>query len=146
MNEDPFEFATGTVRFGDGPAIPVSSFSTAIDRPAPAAVFTAGSFEAHGTITGTFDSDVLAGLLGFSSAPRYGMTCVFPEDADKRCPVCQGPARSLVVEDVVIIGDGPTWNPDGSVDYRLAGFDPGAYRCEPCGHRFDKDGKEIERG
>lgn len=146
MSEDPFEFATSAVRFGDGPVIPASSFSITTDPPRQTFAFEAGSLEAHSTITGTFDSDVFAGLLGFSVAPRYGMTCVFPEDADKRCPVCGAPARSLVVEDVAIIGDGPTWNPDGSVDYKLAGFDPGAYRCEPCGHRFDKDGKEIERG
>jgi len=23
------------------------------------------------------------------------------------------------------------------------GLDPDAYRCEPCGHRFGRDGKEI---
>jgi hypothetical protein len=146
VNEDPFEFAIGTVRLGDGQTIPAASFAMTTNPPAPAYKFEAGSLEAHGTITGTFDSDVFARLLGFSVAPRYGMTCVFPEDADKRCPVCEAPVRSLVVENVAIIGDGPTWNSDGSVDYRLAGFDPGAYRCEPCGHRLDKDGKEIERG
>ena len=142
-SEDPFEFATGTVRFGDGPTIPASSFSMATEPPRPAYGFEAGSLEAHGTITGTFDSDVLAGLIGFSVSPRYGMTCVFPEDADKRCPVCQKPAWAVAVEGVRIASSGPAWNPDGSVSYALVGFDESGYRCEPCGHRFDRDGKEI---
>jgi hypothetical protein len=140
---DPFEFATSTVRLGSGPTIPAASFSMATDPPAPAYKFEAGSIKAHGTLTGTFDSDVLAGLLGFSVSPRYGMTCVFPEDADKRCPVCQKPAWAVAVEDVRIASSGPAWNPDGSVSYGLAGFDESGYRCEPCGHRFDRDGKEI---
>jgi hypothetical protein len=29
--------------------------------------------------------------------------------------------------------------------FQLAGFDPAAYRCEPCGHRVGRDGKEIQR-
>lgn len=142
-SEDPFEFATSTVRFGDGPTIPASSFSMTTDLPRPTYGFEAGSLEAHGTITGTFDSDVLAGLLGFSVSPRYGMTCVFPEDADKRCPVCQKPAWAVAVEGVRIASSGPAWNPDGSVSYALVGFDESGYRCEPCGHRFGRDGKEL---
>lgn len=104
-------------------------------------------------VSGTFDmtlsdegANLLADVLGFSVSPRYGITCVFPEGADKRCPVCHEPASALVVEDVRIASGGPTWNSDGSVSYGLVGFDETGYRCEPCGHRFGRDGKEIADG
>jgi hypothetical protein len=146
VSEDPFEFATGAVRFGDGPTIPVSSFSMATDPPAPAYKFEAGSLEAYGTITATLSGEAAAALdalLRPSWPPRYDCRYAYPEGDEQPCPVCHEPATGFVVEGVAIIGDGRTENPDGSIGYRLAGVDPEAYRCEPCGHRFDKDGKEI---
>jgi hypothetical protein len=147
MGASPSEFATGTVRFGGSDPIPVSSFTSDFTPTRSAEPFEAGSLEVSGTLDMELSDegvDALAGLLGYSVSPRYGITCVFPEDAGKRCPVCKEPAWALAVEGVRIADSGPAWNPDGSVSYALVGFDESGYRCEPCGHRFRRDGKEID--
>jgi hypothetical protein len=145
-NEDPFEFATGTVRFGDGPTIPASSFSMATEPPRPAYGFEAGSLEAHGTLEMTLDEDGMgfaAVLLAGTGLPRHDLRYEYPDGADKYCPVCHEPATALNVEGVAFFPSGGVRDGD-SVSFRLVGVDPAAYRCEPCGHQFDRDGKEIE--
>lgn len=52
----------------------------------------------------------------------------YPADGGQRCPACGKPAPTVVIE-------------DGT--QQVNGLEPTVYRCEPCGHRFGRDGKEI---
>lgn len=107
----------------------------------------AGSLEVSGTFTGTFSghgADTLTRLLGLTEPPRHHIRVHCPPDADRHCPVCLEPAEAVVLEDVTVISGGPAPRMGGGSSYWLAGLDPAAYACEPCGHRFDRDGTEIE--
>lgn len=113
---------------------------------------TAGSLEVSGTLTGTFSADGLdhlSRLLGLTDPPRHDISVECPTDADRRCPVCREPATALILEDVAVVGGGNATvmdakRGDGRVSYWVVGLDPAAYRAEPCGHRFGRDGKEID--
>ena len=103
----------------------------------------AGSLEVSGTLTFPIDDpDAFAGLLGFTSPPRHEMRFDYPEGADRHCPVCQEPAEAVVIEDALLVP--ATGVSDGeTVAFSVVGVNPSAYRAEPCGHRFGRDGKEI---
>lgn len=108
----------------------------------------AGGLEVSGTLTGVFDGEganLLAELLGFSYSPRHDMRVAFPDGADRRCPACQEPATAVTVEGISFLPTQPVVRADG-VSWRMAGFDETGYRCEPCGHRFGRGGKEIADG
>lgn len=108
--------------------------------------FGAGSLEVSGTFDFTLDDpEAFAGLMGLAEPPRHDMRVDFAEDAGRTCPACLEPATAVVVEGATLvpfkgIGDGDT------VTFQVVGVGPAAYRCEPCGHRFGRNGKEIDGG
>jgi hypothetical protein len=145
MSENPFDLESGMVRFGDGPPVPVSAFATDSALPRRAGPPMAGSLEVRGTITGEFTGDganVLKELLGLDD-PKHDMRVECPVGADRRCPVCKEPASALVLEDVTVFSGSRAPNVGDGTGHWLMGLDPDAYCCEPCGHRFGRDGKEI---
>lgn len=108
----------------------------------------AGSLNVSGTFTGTLGIegfDILADLLGLSGPSRHHVRVGCPPNADKRCPVCREPAEAVVLEDVALFNGGQAKKIGDGTGYWLMGLDPAAYGCEPCGHRFDRDGQEIKQ-
>lgn len=143
MSDSPFEFAAGTVRIGDGPPIDALSFAVTGKQPASFAGFNLGELVFTAELTGSLSEQTLAKYRP-SAAPRYDCTYAYPDGETRPCPVCREPAAAVVQEGVQILGGStPESRADGSVVYSLAMLDPVACRCEPCGHRFDRDGKEI---
>lgn len=109
---------------------------------------TAGSLDVSGTFEFSLDDpDALAGLMNLAEPPRHDVRVGYPDGADRTCPACHEPATAVVVEAVSLMFT-PGRRIAGSSErpFQLSDFDPAAYRAEPCGHRFGRDGKEIGRG
>ena len=108
---------------------------------------TAGRINVTGTLACTFAEgamDTLTRMLGLTEPPRYHVKVACPPDADRRCPACGEPADAIVIEDVALFDGGQAKKVGDGTGYWLVGLDPAAYGCEPCGHRFDRDGVEID--
>ena len=107
---------------------------------------TTGRINVTGTLTGTFTEgamDTLTRMLGLTEPPRYHVKVACPPDADRRCPACGEPADAIVLEDAAVIyGGRAKYVGDGNGQW-VVGLDPAAYGCEPCGHRFGRDGKQL---
>lgn len=104
-----------------------------------------GSIEVSGTFEATFagDAQQLAGLFP-PGPPKHDVRLDYADGAGRRCPVCEEPAVALVIEAVsLMFTPGARIAGSGERRFQLAGSNPAAYRCEPCGHRFDRDGQEI---
>ncbi len=106
----------------------------------PGSLKVSGSFEA--TFTG--DAQQLADLFP-PGPPKHDVRLDYADGAGRWCPVCEEPAAALVIEAMSLMFT-PGGRIGGSTErqLQLAGFNPAAYRCEPCGHRFGRDGKEID--
>ena len=106
----------------------------------------AGSLEVSGTIEARFTGDAqqLADLFP-PGPPKHDVRLDYADGAGRWCPVCEEPAAALVIEAMSLMFT-PGGRIGGSTErqLQLAGFNPAAYRCEPCGHRFGRDGKEID--
>lgn len=98
-----------------------------------------GSFEATVPVE---DMDEFARMVSASAWLRRDVRIDYPSSADRYCPLCSEPAQAAVLENAMVFPDGGSR--DGAyVTFQLLGADPAAYRAEPCGHRFGRDGKEI---
>lgn len=107
----------------------------------------AGSLDVSGTFEFSLDDpDAFAGLMGIAGPPRHDVRVGYPDGADRTCPACHELATAVVVEAVsLMFAPGRRIAGSGERTFSFTGMNPAAYRAEPCGHRFGRDGREIER-
>jgi hypothetical protein len=106
----------------------------------------AGSLEVSGTFEATFTGDPGLAALFPPGAPRFDVRFEYPEGTDRHCPVCQEPAAAVVMENMTMLPWPTTDDGWDRITRQVTGVNPAGYRCEPCGHRFGPDGKEIAGG
>jgi hypothetical protein len=117
-----------------------------IDQPPSFKGLDGWSLDVYGTWDATFpidDTDEYAWLLDSVTPPRRDVRFAYREGGERACPACREPVKAVVLESVVLVPSDGVRDGEG-VRFTLSGVDPTAVRCEPCGHRFDRDGEEID--